>query len=195
MEMMTMEQFNRLKSATEDAQNDDTPILVVDGDELHVKGDPNKTEIKPKDYEVTFAFPDTKEFRDRIAMNNDKIIREIDGYIVVNRKYKGIYITPRNIGKAVTAFTLVEQFFNRITDNGEVKSLTNEEIKVLFDYINHEIGDATYEVCASVLRIPYDEIEWVLPLSAVENAIKIVANNPSVVNEADLFFGLSPEEA
>lgn len=195
MEMMTMEQFEQLREATEKAQSDDTPFLVVNSDEMHVKGDPNKTEVNPKDYTLQFAFPNTKEFQARIARNNDKVVREIGEYVVVERTYKGIYVTPRNIGKAVTAFALVEQFFNKITEDGEVKPFSTKEIEQLFDVINHEIGDATYEVCASVLRIPYDEIEWILPLSAIETAIRIIANNPSIMNEADLFFGLSPKKA
>lgn len=55
--------------------------------------------------------------------------------------------------------------------------------------MNGELSDATYELVATVLRIPYNEMEWMLPLNTIENAVRIAKNNPSAVNEADLFFG------
>ena len=58
--------------------------------------------------------------------------------------------------------------------------------------MNHEIGDATYEVVSAVLRIPLIEQEWMLPLNVMKNAVKIVANNPDIANGSDLFFGSSP---
>ena len=69
------------------------------------------------------------------------------------------------------------------------KSLASFEMLSLLNVMNGELSDATYELVATVLRIPYDEMEWMLPLNTVENAVKIAVNNPSAVNEADLFFG------
>ena len=63
--MITMEQFEAINNAKVKAQTDDTPYIgMVDGT-VNINGDPNKTEIKPADYEVLFAFPDTELFRKR----------------------------------------------------------------------------------------------------------------------------------
>lgn len=190
MEMMTMEQFEALKGAMNEAQNDDTPYMNATEDEINVFGNPNKTEIVPADYTVLFAFPNTTEWRRRIEQNGDEILKVTeDGRMVcVKRIFKNVYLSPRNMGNAVTALTLIESFMNEITADGEVKPLSFEQTKALMDTMNHEISDATYELVGATLRIPYAEQEWMLPLNTMENAIKIVMNNPSAVNEADLFF-------
>lgn len=191
MEMITLEQFNELRDSINEAQTDDTPFIGTEGDEIHVFGDPNKTEVTPTDYTVLFGFPDTKEWRNRITARGDEIVNELEGYIIVSRTYKNVFVAPRNIGNAVTAMALIEGFMNDITEDGTVKPLTQEEFEVAFYAMNHAIADATYELVGAVMRIPEAEREFMLPINAMENAVKIVRNNPSVVNEADLFFGSS----
>ena len=200
--MISFEQFMELKKQFEEAQNDDTPHLAVTPDEeLHVIGDPNKTEVKTADYTVYFLFPDTKEFRNRALasgyvetdkINGDTIKSEVPkGYFLCKAEFNNVFISPRNVGSAVTAMAMVEQFYYEVTDEGDLKDLSFEQTVQVFQAMNHEIGDATYEVVAAVLRIPEAEVEWMLPMNTVENAIKIVVNNPDIANGADLFFGLS----
>ena len=190
MEMMTIEQFSELKGAMDNAQTDDTPFISTDNDEIHVFGDPNKTELNSADYEVLFAFPNTKEWRGRCRSMGDEIGKETaDGRLFkAKRVYKDVYLSPRNVGNAITAITLLEQFMFDITSDGEVKELTFEQMKVVANTMNHELSDACYELVATVLKIPYAEQEWMLPISTFANAVKIVNDNPSAVNEADLFF-------
>lgn len=188
--MITMEQFTEMKDAMDVAQKDDTPFISTSEDEIHVFGDPNKTEVKSADYVVRFAFPDTPKWKKRVEAMGDKLMdRQADGYICVERTYKDARLAPRDMGNAVTAMTLIEQFTMDITENGEVKPLSYDEMKSVLFTMNHEITDATYELVSSVLRISPEESEWMLPVNALENAISIVINNPSLVNEADLFFG------
>ena len=191
MEMMTMEQFKELKGAMDNAQTDDTPFISTTEDEIHVFGDPNKTEIKSADYTVLFAFPDNEKWRKKIKANGDKVVKTIDRYVIVERKYKDVYLSPRNVGNAITALTMIESFMNEITEDGEVKPLSYEQMLSLMNTMNNEISDSVYELVGAVLRIPYEEQEWMLPMNTTENAVKIVLNNPSAVNEADLFFGSS----
>ena len=115
MEMMTIDQIDEIKGAIENARKDDTPFAGVVDDELHVMGNPNKTEVKPADYVVYFAFPNTKEWRDRAKFNNDEIIKETDDkrHFFCKREYRDIYLSPRNVGSAVTAFTHIESFIHR----------------------------------------------------------------------------------
>ena len=84
---------------------------------------------------------------------------------------------------------MIESFLFKILENGEIKELTYEEMMSLMSVMNGELTDATYEVVATTLRIPFDEMDFMLPANTIENAVKIAKNNPSAVNEADLFFG------
>lgn len=191
MEMISIDQLGELKGAIEKAREDDTPYIGIKDDELHILGDPNKTEVKAADYVVHFAFPNTEEWRARAESVGDKIERTTDDgrYFLAKREYKNIYLSPRRMGAVVSTLAQIEAFLYKILDNGEIKELTNEEMMSLMAVMNGDLSDATYELVATVLRIPYDEMEWMLPLNTIENAVKIAVNNPSAVNEADLFFG------
>ena len=195
MEMISIDQLGELKDAVEKAREDDTPYIGIKDDELHILGDPNKTEVKSADYVVHFAFPNTAEWRARATANGDEIGRTTDdgSYFLATRTYKGVYLSPRRMGAVVTTLAQIESFLYKITDNGDIKELSYEEMVSLATVMNGELSDATYELVATVLRIPYEEMEWMLPLNTIENAVKIAFNNPSAVNEADLFFG-SPHE-
>ena len=193
MEMLNINQVERLKDAFEEAKKDDTPYIGMKDDEIHVLGNPNKTEIEPADYMVHFAFPNTEKWRARAEANGDEIGKTTeDGqYFLAKRLYKNVYLSPRRIGAVLVALTQIESFLYK-TNNVEVESMYEDEMKTLLNVMTGELSDATYDVVASVLRIPYDEIEWMIPVNTVENAVKIALNNPSALNEADLFFG-SPQ--
>ena len=193
MEMLQVEQLDDLKQAIKEAEQDDTPYIGIKDDEIHVLGNPNKTEIKAADYVVHFAFPNTEEWRRRAEANGDEIgqTTEDKRYFLCKRRYKNVYISPRRMGGLVSALAQIESFSYKITDNGEVKELSYDEMVSMATVMNGELSDATYDVVATVLRIPYEEMEWMLPVNTIENAVKIAKNNPSAVNEADLFFGSS----
>lgn len=191
MEMISIDQLGELKGAIEKAREDDTPYIGIKDDELHILGDPNKTEVKSADYVVHFAFPNTEEWRKRAESIGDKIGKSTDDgrYFLATREYKNVYLSPRRMGAVVTTLAQIESFLYKILDNGEIKELNYDEMVSLATVMNGELSDATYELVATVLRIPYEEMEWMLPLNTIENAVKIAVNNPSAVNEADLFFG------
>ena len=191
MEMLKMEQLDDFKLAIKEAEKDDTPYIGIKDDELHILGDPNKTEVKAADYVVHFAFPNTDEWRARANSMGDEIGKTTDDgrYFLATRNYKNVYLSPRRMGAVVATLAQIESFLYKITDNGEIKELSYDEMVSLATVMNGELSDATYELVATVLRIPYEEMEWMLPLNTIENAVKIAVNNPSAVNEADLFFG------
>ena len=191
MEMITIDQLDGLKDAVEKAREDDTPYIGIKDDELHILGDPNKTEVKSADYVVHFAFPNTEEWRARAKNMGDEIGKTTDDgrYFLAVRNYKNVYLSPRRMGAVVSTLAQIESFLYKIMDNGEIKEMSYDEMVSLAAVMNGELSDATYELVATVLRIPYEEMEWMLPLNTIENAVKIAVNNPSAVNEADLFFG------
>lgn len=196
MEMISIEQLGELKGAVEKAREDDTPYIGIKDDELHILGDPNKTEVKSADYVVHFAFPNTEEWKRRAEANGDTIGKTTeDGrYFLATRRFKNVYLSPRRMGAVVSTLAQIESFIYKITDDGEIREMSYDEVMSVMTIMNGELSDATYELVATVLRIPYDEMEWMLPLNTVENAVKIAVNNPSAVNEADLFFD-SPHES
>ena len=192
MEMISIDQLDELKGAIKEAEKDDTPYIGIKDDELHVLGDPNETEVKPADYVVLFAFPNTEEWRARAEMNGDRITKtsEDGRYFLCEREYKNIYLTPRRMANAVSALAQVESFLYKITDGGEVKDMTTAETLEAMNVMGGELADSTYDLVSTVLRIPYDEKDWMISSNVMLNTVKIVVNNPSAMNEADLFFGL-----
>ena len=193
--MITMEQFEAINNAKAKAQTDDTPYIGIMDDTVNVNGNANKTEIKPADYEVLCAFPDTAFFRKRIDAVGDEIVKEQGGFIIVRRVYRGVYLTPRKMSDAVTAGAVIESFLNKITEDGEVKAMSYDELKgVIVDNFT-ELKDSAYDLVASVMRISEEEAEWMLPMNAVENAIHIATNNPALVNESNFFFQPSLDRA
>lgn len=189
--MITMEQFEAINDAKVKAQTDDTPYIgMVDGT-VNINGDPNKTEIKPADYEVLFAFPDNEMFRKRCDITGDEIIKKEQGFIIVRRVYKGVYITPRKMSDAVTAGAVIESFLNKVSEDGEIKALSYEELKAVIVDNFTEMKDSAYDLVASVLRIHPDEAEWMLPMQTVNVAIQIAMNNPALENESNFFTELS----
>ena len=190
MEMITFDQVEGLKDAIEKADKDDTPYMGIKDEELHVLGNPNKTEVKSADYMVRFAFPNNEEWRKRAERMGDKVGKTTDDgrFFLAERTYKDVYLTPRRIGSVVETLAIIESFLYKISENGELKDLSYDEMYSLMSMMNNELSDATYELVAAVLRIPFDEMDFMLPMNTVQNAVKIAENNPSAVNEADLFF-------
>ena len=189
--MITMEQFEAINDAKVKAQTDETPYIgMVDG-QININGDPNKTEIKPADYEVLFAFPNTPFFKKRIDTVGDEVVKTEGGYIIVKRVYKNVYLTPRKMSDAVTAGAVIESFLNKVTENGEVKALSYEELEEVIVGNFTDMKESAYDLVASVLRIHPDEAEWMLPMQTVNTAIQIAMNNPALENESNFFTGLS----
>lgn len=189
--MITMEQFEAINDVKVKAQTDDTPYLGIVDNSVNVNGNPNKTEIKPADYEVLFAFPDNELFRRRVDTVGDEIVKEDSGYIIVRRVYKNVYITPRKMSDAVTAGAVIESFLNKVTADGEIKALSYDELQgVIIDNFQ-EMKDAAYDLVSSVLRIHPDEAEWMLPMQTVGLATQIAMNNPALENESNFFTELS----
>lgn len=188
--MITMEDFKKLSQSIDEAQKDDTPYMGVINDELHVMGDPNKTELIPHTYKVKFAFPKTDEWR---KMVNDspmfRFEKETENFIVAYREYNDIWVTPRKAGKCIEAFTRLISFLNMINEEGEVERLTEEQMQSVLRYMNKDVEDSVYEAVAKVIGISEVESEYITIDSAMFNAMKIVADHPDIINSSDLFFG------
>ena len=182
-----MEQFEKLHEAKKNAQADDTPYVGVMDDTINVNGNPNKTEVKPSDYTVHFYFPDTEWFRNRVNALDDKILHSKGGYIYVERTYHNVYLTPRRMSDAVTAGAVIESFINEISENGEIKALSYDQLRKVMMENYAEFKETAYDLVATVLRIPEAEAEWLDPTETLTVALQIAINNPALMNESDFF--------
>lgn len=188
MEMLTREQFEQLEQVRENARNDDTPYIGIVDNTINVNGNPNKTEIKPADYTVHFIFPDNELFRTRIKTTGDKILGSEDGYIWVERTYKGVYITPRRMPDATTTGAIIEQFINTVSEDGkELKSLSYEQIVDIMSVDYKQVQNAVFDLVSTVLDISEAEAEWLAPIDTLSVALQIALNNPAFVNGTDFF--------
>lgn len=183
--MITMEEFKKMQDGIKDASEDDTPYLAVMDNEMHVVGNPNKTERKAFNYTVLFAFPKQDKYR------SEQIVKETDNYLVCKREYKDVFIPARRHSAVVNAFVRVESFIMAITDDGEVKEITEDEAKSLLQLLDDEIIDAVSNAVGKVLNLTPFEANCIIASNAIEVITQMQSDIPEIVNEADLFFGLS----
>ena len=190
MEMMTMEEFNALKKSINDAKEDDTPYVGVVNDEIIVNGDPNKTELIPHSYTIAFAFPKTDEWKEAIkAEGSIEIERETENYIVANKTYKNVWVTPRKAGNFIEAFTKILSFMNTVNEKGEIEEITEEQMAEILRYLNKDIEDIAYDALAKIIGIPAELAEFMRVDSVMFNLVKMAHDAPDLVNSSDLFFG------
>lgn len=187
MEMMTKEQFEQIENVRKNAQADDTPYIGIMDGTINVNGDPNKTEVKPADYTVYFCYPDNEDFRRRAEMVGDKVVNAKGGWILVERQYKGVYLTPRRMSDAVTAAAVIWQYLNKVTEDGEIKPLSYEEQLVVMKENYKDLRETALELVASVLGINPVEQEFLAPVDTIRVAFEIATNAPNMVNESDFF--------
>lgn len=181
--MMSYEEFKALQEQYEKAEQSDKPYVGAKDDEIHVFGNANKTEKETHTYKVKFAFPKVDEYR------GENIIKETDNYLVAVREYKDVFIPARRHASIISAFTEVEALFREVTEDGEVRDLSEEEMRMVLDVISEEMEDRVINAVAKVLRIDEDEKEYMIVPYAMQTIVEIMANAPEILNESDLFFG------
>ena len=181
---ITREEFEELKRKFDEAESDDTPFAVVANDEIGIVGDPDKTEMKKGEYTVKFGFPNTEEWKAQIDPKD--IFKETENYIGVERTFKDVFISPRRHSAVLAAFTELYAFFNYITDDGEVRDLTEEEIPHALVILDNNI-DAVFKAVGSILGLDEAVYECMIPVSASTTLVKMVADFPEIINETDFF--------
>ena len=181
---ITREEFEEIKRRFDEAENDDTPYAIVANDEIGIVGDPDKTEQKKGEYTIRFGFPNTPEWREHI--DPKEIFKETENYIGVEKTFKNVFISPRRHSIVISAFTELYAFFNYITDDGEIRELTEEEIPMALQMLDENI-DAVYKAVASVIGIDADIAEWMFQTDATTALLKMIKDFPEIVNETDFF--------
>lgn len=195
MSTLTPEQFAEMKRRMDEAENDPTPYVVTDEDDgLQVVGDPNETELVKYQYELQFAYPKTEAYRNALKdYKNTEIIKETDNYIVCKRTFKDVWVPPRIYTQVQTAFAELYQFFNVVTDDGGIRDLTNDEIIEALKMLDQTMIEAMCHAVATILRIPEQEEECIIAITAMPVIMRMISDFPEIINGMDFFTERSSE--
>lgn len=173
---MTKEQYDALLEAINKAQESTRPFTVVKGDTLAVVGDANDTELKKFEYEITFKKPTYDEEGNLVGKTSE------------TKKYKNVFIAPRQQSKIVKILTMILPYFHKVNEDGSLDNYTPYELGEIFSTMDEEVYDLMYELVACVLHIPREDADYMQFSSVIGSTIKICTEFPEVVNEAESFF-------
>lgn len=190
---ITVEEFIEMKKRMDEAENDTTPYAIVKDDEISVVGDPNNTEIEKHDYVIQLAYPNTPAWQEKLEKDGAKIFNTTANYIGVERHYNDVWVAPRVYTAVQTAFAELYQFFNVITENGEIRDLTDDEIVTAIRLLSQEMMEKMYHAVATVLRIPEEEEQFMLPMNTMSAVMMMIQDFPEIINGMDFFTEKSSE--
>lgn len=185
---MTVEQFIEMKKKMDEAENDTTPYAITDDDNnVLVVGDVSKTETKTHDYTIIFYYPNRPAFRERLEKEGVEIIKETPNYLIFKRTYEDVWVPPRTYTAVQTSFVEVYRYFNVITENGELRDLTPDEIIEAMKLLDDEMIERMVHAVATVLRIPREEEECIYSLAIPEVMTQMIVDFPEIINSVDFF--------
>ena len=174
---MTEEQYMGIKKALDEAQNTTIPFPVVNDNELAVVGDANKTELRRFEYEITFKKPVydsegnlTGEFKEE------------------NKKYENVFVKPRLNTQIIKLLASMMPYFYKVDEEGNQVEYSRIEMIQIFGQLEDAILDKMYQLVATILEIPFDEIDYMEGPSVLSTIMKFVDDNPQTAREAQLFF-------
>lgn len=179
MEQMTLEQYDGIAEAFEKAEESTIPFPIVNGDELTVVGDANETQIIKQNFTIRFTVPQEQE---------DGSVK----YTAVNKDYKNVFIKPRQRAKVVQHIVGMRPFYDKITADGGVEKLSQEERISVLANMGEDVMDHMYDLVALVLGIDTELKDYMEPLSVIQATTAIIVAYTDMVNEADVFFDRSP---
>lgn len=171
--------YEKMKEGIEAAQSDTTPFIIPD-EEIAVVGDANKTQLNTHDFEITFRVPVKME---------DGTVKQVKK----TKEYHDVFITPRMDTQVVKLLTKFLSYYHKPTEDGKVVPYTGEEIDEIRAKYDEEMLDLMYETVGVVLKIDPSLRDCMLRSSVEDASLKILAQYPELVNEADTFFDSSSE--
>lgn len=178
MEQMTLEQYDGIAEAFDKAEESVVPFPIVDGDDLIVVGDANKTEIIRHDFDIRFVVPTESE----------------DGgisYKAVTKHYPNVQIRLRDKPFLAQHITTLMQFFYKVGEDGSVTKLDERESVDLIKTASRVMVDAMYELVAVALRIDPALVDYMDSDSVVVATREILLSYTDLVNAANSFFDKS----
>lgn len=184
--MISYEDYRSIGNAIDFAKEQDTVNMVIQDDEMHVKGDPNDTKLEKYHYTVRFAFPKTEKYRK--MLKNETILKETDNYLLIEQEYKDVFVSPRLHSSVIASFADVYKLYVYITDDGEVRELNGDEARVVLEMMNEEMTASLYHAVATVLGVSKEFEDFMLIGDVVKTMINLIMDFPEIINDTDLFF-------
>ena len=167
--MISYDDILKLKKGLDEPMTDE-PILYTDGDAMKVVGDPNRTEVKKNNYQLIFETEDGQR---------------------ITKKYENIHITPRKrIGVNRLIVKLIPYFTSALED-GSVTRKSDDEVALTLVGVEDEVYDILYDLAGTILDVPEELKDYIDPVSLLAFGVKLIMDNPAVVKESDLSFGVS----
>lgn len=180
------QEYREIQRKLKEAQKDDTPFAVVQGDEIAVVGDANKTAIKKHDYTVKVTVP--KAYAS-MMIKPENIDKEVGEYAIGEVTFKDVYIKPRNSLKIMAAAAELIPFFNNLGEDGSVTMMDDEELVASHKLFSDNVVDAMYRLVKNVLDLDEAMADSITPPSVVELVGKFIEDFPELFGETDAFFG------
>ena len=189
---LTQNDLVKIQEKIKEAEADNTPFLVVDGDGgLNVVGDVNKTEPKYYDYTVRFRLP--IQYKDLLPGAEEAFGGK---YCVADVEYKNITISARKDLKIVAALVDMAPFLREILPDGEARDRDKDELAKIVNnaMTNDAVVDAMYNFVAAMLNVDPMLKDMMLYSSVFSNVLKMMTDFPEILNESDFFTGQWSQE-
>lgn len=185
MSDITYEQFMEMKKKFDEAENDDTPYIAVVDDEVSIVGDAEKTERKKGNYKMQFWCPNNDMWKARIE--GEKIVNETENYIAYEREYENVWVSPRVQTAVMTSFVELYKFFYMVSEDGQIRDLTADEVIMALRSLSQEMTDAMCHAVATVLRIDPMEEQFMFVTQTARTIIQMIDDFPEIINGMDFF--------
>lgn len=184
---MTEKDLMKIQEAMREAEKNDTPFAIVDGQGgVSVIGDPNKTELKKYSYTVRFRVP--SQFASMVGGGSEIVNGK---YTVAEIVYPDVYISPRNDLILINCLNDLKGFLVEVLPDGETKDRSASELApiILSNITNKVILNAMYEFVGTAIGVSEPLIPMMMYESVFENFVKLIGDFPELINEQDFFTG------
>lgn len=179
--MISQKDFLRVNKAVRDAQNSDTPFLLMTEDGMAVAGDPNKIEKKYHDYTLRYRFSK------RQFPKMEQFTEETDNFYFVDIDYTDVSVDPDIDHPLVKAIIELMPLIKKLGEDGSVDEYTPEEELELYTYVSDDAMKALKNFVSKFLKVDEGLVRYMMPHSAIDTFIAFCQDFPEVINEADSF--------
>lgn len=184
---MTEQDLMKIQEAMREAEKNDTPFAIIDGDGgVSVVGDANKTELKKYSYTVKFRVP--SQFASMLH-GGESIVG--GKYTVAKIVYSDVYISPRKDIILLNCLNDLKGFLVEVLPDGETKDRGADELAkiVMSNITNKVVLNAMYEFVGTAIGVSDALIPMMTYDSVFENFTQLISDFPELINEQDFFTG------
>lgn len=163
-----------------DKNSTEAPQLSIDpkSSTVAVVGDPNKiAENTPKEYSLTFIFPD--DFVNDI--DRERMTKNENGEWEFTMTYPAIRVKPLHRSRIAMIMAQVMQHLGMFTADGgyDAEQITTAGAKAFFQNL-----DDIASVASMVCGVPTSHLEYIDPMTLVDFFVTLMENEPNILKEA-----------